>query len=84
MKKIVATLLLSVALVGCGGPLGLADPCTKVQADIKALVERHIKLTGQIDAAGGMSSAPQDLKDALWANQDELKAAYERSMKACA
>ena len=84
MKKVPATLLLSAVLIGCGGPLGIADPCTRAQEEIKTLVERHIKLTGQIDAAGGMSIATQDLKDAYRANQDELKAAYEHSNEVCA
>lgn len=80
VKKVIASLLLSVALAGCG-PSG---DCLEVQKTIKALVEKHIELTHQIDAAGGMASAPQDLQDAYSANQDELKAAYADSNEACA
>lgn len=80
VKKIIATLLLSVGLVGCG-PSG---DCTEAHVAIKSFVEKHIELDHQIDAAGGMSSAPQDLKDAYWANQDELKAAYAHANEVCA
>jgi hypothetical protein len=79
VKKIVATLMLSVGLVGCG-PSG---DCTEAHVAIKEHVEKHIELGHQIDAAGGMSSAPRDLKDAYRANQNELKAAYAHANDVC-
>lgn len=80
MKKIVATLLLSVGLVGCS-PSG---DCIEAHEALKPLVEKAIELDHQIDAAGGMSSAPQDLKDEYRATQDKVKAAYAHSREVCA
>ena len=83
MKRIIAALLLSVGMVGCGSSTVSSD-CMDVQAAIREHVERQNDLSQQIEEAGGMSSAPQDLKDAYSDNQDELLAAYDQSTQVCA
>jgi hypothetical protein len=70
-------------MVACVGDPEIPPECEAAEAAYNDLVRRNDELVEQINDAGGLLSAPDDLTAAYEANQEEMDRVGERIEDVC-